>query len=232
MIILAPWIDPSHSKVATMQAARLVPAGAFSVLNLFPKFSMLQARPVFAYSGSIFTELSRAVFGSDSEQRGQTENSRRLEVDYGLPRHIQSQLEEIVFKSMFAENTVGANSEALLCLKKGPKATWGACEDYGAFFKELRVTEQERLASAGADQTRERLKIRAYFSETDALVGKRGQAYLADCFKGESGGLASDAIDIEASTIAGTDHDSIIGMVDVLEEIFVQAGGHLPGAPE
>lgn len=226
---IAPWVEPAHSKNATMQAARLIPASAFGVWNLLPKFSMLQARPAFAYSGALFTNLSNAVFGSGSQEEGQTENCRRMDVDYGVPRAVQSQLAELAMKSTFAEETVGANSEALLCLKKGLPTAWGACQDYDAYVKRLYATEQERLGnSANSGQTSAKLRIRAYFAESDALIGKKGDAYLTQCFKGEARGPSSSAVDFETSTIAGTDHDSILGMVDVLEEIFVQAGGHLP----
>lgn len=206
-----------------MQAARLVPAGAFGVWNLLPK-----ARPVFASSGNFFTGLSNAVFGASSHEDGQTRNTKKLENDYGIPRQIQSQLGDLVFKSTFAENTVGANSEALLCLKKGPGATWGACQDYNDFVKRLYETEQESGASAAPGQTKAKLRIRAYFAESDALIGKKGNLYLTELFKDGHGDRAPEVIDFAASTIAGTDHDTLLGMVDVLEEIFVQAGGHMP----
>ncbi|KAJ4397542.1 hypothetical protein N0V93_001773 [Gnomoniopsis smithogilvyi] len=221
--LLAPWVDPEHSKNTAMQAARLIPAGAFGVWNLLPK-----ARPVFATSGNFFTGLSNAVFGPSSQGDEQTKNSSRLEADYGVPRQVQSRLGDLVFKSTFAENTVGANSEALLCLKKGPEATWGACQNYDVYFKRLHENEKQRSASVGSDQTRAKLRIRAYFAESDAMIGKKGNVYLTDCIKGGSEVLASDAIDFEASTIIGTDHDTLLGRIDVLEEIFVQAGGHLP----
>lgn len=228
--MLGPFVDPSHSKVVAMRAARLVPASAFGVWNLLPKFAMTQARPVFSYSGALFTGLSNAVFGPVSQEDEQTENCKRLDLDYGIPRPVQSQLQELAFKSMFAQETVGANSEALLCLKKGSQATWGACQDYHIFAKRLYATEQERWSSAKADQTTARLKIKAYFAESDAMSGRKGQAYLIDCFQAESGRLAgASSVDFEASTISGTDHDTIIEMVDVLEEVFVQAGGRLPG---
>lgn len=226
-------MDPSHSKVVAMHAARLVPAGAFGVWNLLPKFAMTQARPVFSYSGTLFTGLSNAVFGSGSQEGEQTHNCRRLDLDYGIPGPIQLQMQELALKAMFAEDTVGANGEALLCLKKGSQATWGACQDYNVFAKRLYETEQERLrAGAGTDDlTRAKFKIRVYFAESDAMSGKKGQAYLMDCFQGEPspGRHAASCVDFEASTVSGTDHDSVIGMVDVLEEVFVQAGGHLPG---
>lgn len=208
-----------------MQAARLLPSGAFGVWNLLPK-----AQPVFASSGKFFTGLSNAVFGSNSQEERRSEDSRRLESEYGVSRKVQDQLNDLVFKSMLSENTVGANSEALLCLKKGPGVTWVACEDYNVYVKRLYETERDRLASAGIERTRAKLKIRAYFAESDALIGKTGNVYLTDLFKDETGGLNSDVVDFEGSTIAGTDHDTLFEKLDVLEEIFVQAGGHLSGS--
>lgn len=224
MTNLAPFADPSHSKAMSMQAARLIPAGAFGVWNLLPKFSMLQAKPALAFSGP----LLNAIFSSNTPDAAQEENCQRWEDDYGITRQVQSELANLTMKSMFGENTVGANSEALLCLKKGPKAVWGACEDYEDFFKGLYSTERERLVNANSNRTTSRLKIRAYFAETDMMSGKKGQEYLTNCFRGGSDQVAPNAVDFEAATIAGSDHDSIIGLVAVLEEIFVQAGGRLP----
>lgn len=208
-----------------MQAARLIPSGAFGVWNLLPK-----AQPVFASSGKFFTGISNAVFGSDSQQDRSSENSRRLEDEYGVSRKVQDQLNDLIFKSMLSENTVGANSEALLCLNKGPGVTWGACQDYDVYVKRLYEAERERLAGAGTERTRAKLRIRAYFAESDALIGKTGNVYLTDLFKSETGGLGSEVIDFEASTIAGTDHDTLFEKLDVLEQIFAQARGPSPGS--
>lgn len=224
-VVSAPWVDLCHSKNTTMQAARLIPTGAFGVLNLLPK-----AQPVFASSGKFFTGISNAISGSDSQEERRSEDSKRLEVEYGIPRKVQDQSNDLIFKSMLSENTVGANSEALLCLNKGPGVTWGACQDYDVFLKRLYETERERLASAGMERTRAKLRIRAYLAESDALIGKTGNVYLTNLFRSETGGLGPDVVDFEASTIAGTDHDTLFEKLDVLEEIFVQAGGHSTGS--
>lgn len=208
-----------------MQAARLVPTGAFGVWHLLPK-----AQPVFASSGKFFTGLSNAVFGSNSQEDRRSEDSKRLEFEYGIPRKVQDQMNDLIFKSLLSENTVGANSEALLCLNKGPGVTWGACQDYDVYVKRLYETERERLASAGTERTRVKLRIRAYFAESDALIGKTGNIYLTDLFRSETGGLSQDVVDFEASTVAGTDHDTLFEKLEVLEEIFIQAGGHSPGS--
>ncbi|CAN8096731.1 unnamed protein product [Discula destructiva] len=223
--LLAPFADPTHSKVKALQAARFIPASVFGIWNILPKFSVLQAKPALAFSAPLFS----AMFSSNTLDAAQEENIRKREQDYGVPRQVQSELSELTMKSMFTENTVGANSEALLCLKKGRGATWGACEDYKAYFERLYSNEQERLATASSDHlTTSRLRIRVYFAETDMMIGKQGQEYLNECFRGGSNGIAPDIVDFEAATIVGSDHDSIIGMVSVLETVFVQAGGHLP----
>lgn len=215
-----------------LQAARLLPTSAFGVWNLLPKFSMLQAKPALAFSAPLFN----ALFSPSSTSPAATiqeANRQRLDVEYGIPALVQEELAERMMKAMFAEDTAGANSEALLCLKKGPKAAWGACDDYAVFARQLRRDERERVAKVGAspEQPVSRLMIRAYFAESDALVGKKGQEYVTNCFRGNGDGEgSSDVVDFEAVTVAGSDHDSIIGMVDVLEEIFVQAGGHMPSA--
>lgn len=208
-----------------MQAARLIPSGAFGVWNLLPK-----AQPAFASSGKFFTGLSNAVFGSNSQEDRRSADSKRLEAEYGIPRKVQDRLNDLIFKSMLSENTVGANSEALLCLNKGPGVTWGACQNYNVYVKRLHEAERQRLAGAGTERTREKLRIRAYFAESDALIGKTGNLYLTDLFKSETGGLGSDFVDFEASTIAGTDHDTLFEKLDVLEEIFGQAGGRSSGS--
>lgn len=226
--MLAPWVDPFHSKVKYLQAAQLIPVSAFGAWHLLPKFFVLQAGPAFASSGSLFTRISSAVSPPRSREEEQDQNSRRWETDYGLNPDSVKELRDHATKSMFAESTVGANSEALLCLKKGQGADWGACEDYGAFVRQLAASEQERRAGTDPDRSRVRLRVRAYFAESDAMTGTKGQEYLARCFNGQSDEAYVEAIDFGATTVAGTDHDSVLESIATLEDIFVEAGGRLP----
>lgn len=104
----------------------------------------------------------------------------------------------------------GINEEALLCLKKG--GNWGACDDYRAYVAELVVQEKERTAEAAShsESTQgapEKLKVRAFFSATDIMIGEGGQKYFEDCWQKEG---VKDAVDFQSIAVPDTNHDSII----------------------
>lgn len=121
---------------------------------------------------------------------------------------------------MFEGKTVGADSEVMQCLKKGAAGTWGKCDDYPTFIRDLAELERSR----GLGEARARVKVRVYFAETDALIGQRGQLYLEKCWAGKDGEF-NDCIDFAAESIEGTDHDTVSGKLKVLEAIFHEAGG-------
>lgn len=215
-----------------MQMVRYLPAPAFSIWNRIPQFFLLTAGPALASSGTVVTKFSNAlssggvVGGGGQDRSAVEENQRRLEEGYGLARDVKVELDTLVFKFMFAEDTVAANDEALQCLKKG--GTWGEADDYGKFVKGMADLERRRrMGDAGCIGGKARLKVRAYFAESDAMIGKRGQTYVEECWKGKEDGEFQDVLDFQSMTVAGTDHDSLVQSVKVLERIFVEAGGRM-----
>ncbi|KAE8415052.1 hypothetical protein BDV36DRAFT_263764 [Aspergillus pseudocaelatus] len=232
---LAPWVDPSYSHVTSMQMAQYVPVKAFSVWNLIPKFFLLKAGPAFTSSGVAITKTSNVIssgsgFSSAGENDTELERNRRqIENEYGLSRDVQAELDSLMFQFMFEESTVGANSEALQCLRKGPDSgkTWGKCEDYGAYVKELVDLERRRLRRTGE----EKLKVRAYFAGNDSMIGKAGQEYVEKCWAGNTGEF-KDALDFESMTFAELEHDSLVQSAEVLKSIFLHAGGTMPNDTE
>ncbi|KAF7554440.1 hypothetical protein G7Z17_g2907 [Cylindrodendrum hubeiense] len=195
---------------------------AFSIWHLIPKFFLLKAGPAFASSGAIMNKVTNVV--SPSVTDGGQDNSeleknrRKMEETYGVPRELQIEIDNLVFKSMFEENTVGANSEALQCLKKGG-SSWEKCEDYGIFVRELAEREKIRRGAEESAEGSAKLKVRTYFAETDAMIGKKGQAYMEECWKGKDGEF-QDTLDYETSTVLGTDHDTLMQLATVLEIVF------------
>ncbi len=146
---------------------------------------------------------------ADEDRTFLDENFRRIERDYGVPKKESEELSRLAINFMFTENTVGANSEALQCLRKGDGGEWGVCGDYAACRNTLAELERQRDRS-------ERATIRAYFSETDALVGSRGQKYFEESWKTPS----LEEVDFECKMIKGTDHDTVAQSVGVWEEVF------------
>jgi hypothetical protein len=210
-----------------MQAARHIPKPVFGVWNRIPQFFNMTVGQPLAASGMVFTSLSN-VFSSNGGASGDDRdtsavgiNRRRLEEAYGVAKDVQVELDKLVFKSTFGEDTSGANDEALFCLRKG--GTWGEADDYAEYVRRLAELEKTRLneTGRGAEDLRPlRLKVRAYFAESDAMSGKRGQTYVEECWRGGENDLYQDVIDYQSEVLPGSDHDSIVQSVVALEKVF------------
>lgn len=206
---LAPWVNPTHSHVTVMQLAQYVPTKAFTIWHLIPRFFVTQATPALASSGALVHRVSSRNGSSSKAAKDHSfldANWRRVERDYGVPHAEQAELARLALRFMYKEDTVGANSEALKCLRKGD-SSWGVCEDYARCVQTLAARER----STGG-----RVSVRAYFAAKDALVGSRGQKYFEGCWRAPS----LEAIDYESTTVDGTDHDTVVQSVEVWEEIF------------
>lgn len=173
------------------------------------------------------TKIHDTATGGDIASKSQLEKNRqRMEEGYGVPRAVQVEVDNFVTRFLFNEDTEGANSEALQCLRKGREGMWGKCEDYGVFVREF--VEQERRAfdvlDAGRERREKTLKVRLYFAERDALIGKKGQEYVEECWKVEDGEF-QDVLDVRSCTVSEVEHDSLPMSVEVWEKMFLEARG-------
>lgn len=215
-----------------MQAARHIPKPIFGFWNRIPEFFHNTVGQPLAASGMVFTSVTNAltpraaVSGDHEDNTPRGLNRRRLEEVYGVAKDVQKELDRLVFYSTFREDTSGANDEAMFCLKKG--GTWGEADDYAEYVRRLVELERKRVdegVQAGDEARTGKLKVRAYFAESDAMSGKRGQAYVEECWKGGKNDQYQEAIDFQSEVLPGTDHDSIIQSVAALEKVFRDAGG-------
>ncbi|KAJ5762183.1 uncharacterized protein N7511_005565 [Penicillium nucicola] len=214
--MLAPWVDPAHSLKTSMQMLQYIPNKAFDLWHRIPKFFMLQAAPAFASSGAVVKKVTNAISSNDTtshDNSRQEKQRRHIEEVYGLSRDVQAELDNLMHKYMFEEETVGANSEALQCLRKEPTNTWGKCEDYEVFVRDFVKLERGRDGKATP------LKIQAYFAESDVMIGKKGQIYFEERWCGTDEEY-KDVVEFASTTISGTDHDTLALSVEVWEPIF------------
>lgn len=209
-----------------MQMAQALPTSVFGILHHMPKIA--------SASGAAFDKISNLLPSSSGLNAAETapleRNRQRIESEYGLSMELQKELQPQTLKAMLGENIVGADSEALCCLRKGPVGLWGECDDYAVFVKKLAELERSRRSGDGGSNP-EKLRIRAYFAETDAMIGKKGQSYMEDCWKGSGGDEFRDMLDFTSTTVKETDHDSVVQSVEVLQQIFIDAGGATPAGP-
>lgn len=184
-------------------------------------------------SGAAFDKISKSLPSSSGINAAETapleRNRQKIESEYGLSVELQKELQPQTLKVMLGENMVGADSEALCCLRKGPAGLWGDCDDYAVFVKKLAELERSRRAEDGGGNP-DKLRIRAYFAETDAMIGKKGQSYMENCWKGNGGDEVLDVLDFTTTTVKETDHDSVVQSVEVLKQIFLDAGGASPSS--
>ncbi|KAI3390694.1 hypothetical protein diail_8863 [Diaporthe ilicicola] len=208
-----------------MQLAQNLPTSVFGIWHHMPK--------VVSAGGTAFNKITSLLPSSSgvnaSESPPLERNRQRIESEYGLPLKLQKELQTRTLKSMLSENMVGADSEALCCLRKGPAGLWGDCEDYALFVRKLAELERSRRSDEGGG-SREKLNITTYFAETDAMIGKRGQSYMEGCWKGSGGDEFQDVLKFTTTTVRETDHDSVVQSVEVLKQIFLSAGGATPAS--
>lgn len=227
-VTTAPWVDVAHSGRAPLRMAQFIPNKAFGLWNEIPKF--LNTSGLFSAlsaSGTVFNKVGEMMSSSapsTTAPDAQTEdfydaNCRKLEEKCGFPQDVQKALESETTKAVFKESTVGANSEALLCLKKGKQGQWGRCEDLADYLTDLASLERSRRESATIGG---KLKVDMFFGETDFMIGEAGQAYVEKCWQDSN---YKDAFDYEATTIVESNHDSVVSSVEVWERIFIAAGG-------
>lgn len=213
--MVAPWVDPAHSQVMTMQMVQRLPAGIFQLWHRMPKIAS-DCETVF----SKFAKLLPASSGISSTKSPLIERDRqKREAEYGMPMELLRELTNVALSSTLSESLVGADSEALYCVRKGPAGFWGECDDYALFVRKLSELERSRRAEQGCGDS-QKLRISAYFAETDDMIGKKGQTYMEDCWKGSGGDEFQDVLGFTTTTVSETDHDTVVVCVEVLEQLF------------
>lgn len=198
--------------MTTWQLARYIPKKAFSIWNQIPQF--FKTSPLISSSGAVITSIKDKLPGGDDENTMSERKRRLIEQEYGLEKEVQIELEKLTANFIFKESTVGANEEALQCVRKG--APWLECDDYTQFAKNLAESERRRGGAMSG-----KIRMRAYFAESDVMIGKTGQKYFENCFKG-----FEDVLDFKSATILEENHDSVAFSPEVLGKIFRERNTH------
>ncbi|PYH90689.1 hypothetical protein BO71DRAFT_333882, partial [Aspergillus ellipticus CBS 707.79] len=200
-VLLAPWAEPKHSDVLSLQVAQMLPTGAFDYWNKLMQFVATKAAPSFGASTGVVTKMVNSLPRTSKDSS--TDEDGLYLTAYGFEMGAVKALDRLAMEYVFLESTTGVNEEAVLCLKKGMPGLWGACEDLPVYIRAL-VEAEERHKQTHPDE--QALNIQVFFAETDTMIGLKGQKYFEDCF--EQAHL-KDVVSFESSMEKGTDHDSI-----------------------
>ncbi|KAI6785919.1 uncharacterized protein J7T54_006258 [Emericellopsis cladophorae] len=217
IFFLAPFVDVAHSKVPMVLALQKLPEASFAYWNKMASFFALKASVMFGFSSGLLAQFAGALSPGNGEPSAREANMKVIERDYGLGVDLQVELENAVARGLFAEETVGANHEALTCLKKGPDALWAEADDMAMLVKKVAARERETRVEGRAA-----LRVGIFFAESDAMTGKAGQEYFQSCWTGQNGQYEC-SFNVRATTIDKSDHDSVLraaeALVDVIESV-------------
>ena len=196
----------SHSEVALLSATSIVPNALVSNVVPIIKFINNKLMPGIGPIAS----FSSGMLGSAS-----TENPS--DAPDGETKAMRKELGKVTMKYVFEENTEGPGQEAMFCIRRGPKDMWGPWEDYDKGVR--MITEQEAsLDTRKPNGERAKLRVHAFFAESDALIGKKGADWFDSCWKE---GNKEGQILYTSETVPDTGHDSIVDLEKgVTERIF------------
>ena len=138
---------------------------------------------------------------------------------YGTSDKVALQIDKLKVKYFFEEDLTGASEEVKLCLKKHGSGNCGVCEDFEEYVSDLAKQEDVRRKP---DLAQPKLRVHAFFAESDMMIGKVGQKYFVQCWTQDGIG---DSLDYESKELSGTNHDSVLedrrlgALKSVFEEI-------------
>ena len=193
-------------------------------LNIFVNNKVM---PSASWSGGLLSSAGSLFSSSASTDLPGTEVSTATTPAerYGVDEETAKAIAKLSMKYKFAEDTNGANDEAKLCLRKCEDADWGEAQDYAACIMSIAQNERTlQLQNPG----RAKLKVEAFFSGSDIMIGKRGQEYFEQCWQQDE---FKKSLDFATKTYPKANHDSLImdykkgALRDVFEKVARSGGG-------
>ncbi|KAH8820397.1 Alpha/Beta hydrolase protein [Xylogone sp. PMI_703] len=209
LTLLAPFVHPSKSGVSFLYAASLLPDTLLNHWSGLMGFLINSVNPKLDSSGGAITGFS-SVFRLPSSkaktEQLKVEEDKKVASGYGLTKEGKKELDRLIFKNAFAEQSVGANEEARLCLKS-LGSTWGAWDDSEGYVEEMRKFWEGRSVGPDGEIVNERkLSVTVHFAEDDVMIGQKGRKYFEKCWTQETCGRG---VVLELMEAKGTNHDSV-----------------------
>lgn len=208
LIRIAPFVDTKHSKVKFLQAAQYIPNSALSYFDNIAKSLDSYVGPAI---GSSVSFLDGWFSGPGKSEPAPAPAVLRWGSEYGMSKQFLESILQAGTRAGIAENTAGLNDEIRVCLKKG--STWFDYDDPDKFVEKLAIREEQKIAQP-------RLRVKIIFAQHDSLIGDSGRQYLQQCWERNCHARHGLAIDFSAKIVEGTDHDSLLGKLAILEEVL------------
>ncbi|RAL66229.1 hypothetical protein DID88_005901 [Monilinia fructigena] len=213
MTLLSPWVHQDLSSTTFLQIASILPDSVLNHWSPVVNFIVNNATPTIASSGGAFAAFRSSFFApgiTAATQREAAEQNYRE--GYGVSIETKKEMESLLLKWAFLEDTQGINDEARLCLKKTEDCSWGACEDYQEMVKSLVEMWTQRVEGNQSAI----LEVKIQLAEEDMMIGEKGKEYFRKCWTNENwiAGIKATCEQLE-----GTDHGTVLDPLKSLQEI-------------
>ena len=216
VVFLTPWVHPKHS--STLKLLSYIPTSFFSIVPSAAKALATTLQPYVNFSLGLFDTITCKHVDPEEEE------------DLGPPPGvddetyaIEGKVSRLIMPYLLEENRNGSKDEALLCLKRiydGKNNPWGLFEDYDQAVMML-VKQEDDLAAERVSQDYKKLKVQAFFAESDMMIGKQGAAWIDQCWQQEG---VAERIEYTSTTILGANHETVGSadngaVYDICEEV-------------
>ncbi|KAL6711222.1 hypothetical protein ACN47E_005753 [Coniothyrium glycines] len=246
----APWVHPTHSKVAHMWATSMLPAPMIGKFASLVKFVNENVVPLSGMSDGVVQGIKDVLLHSTSgpapvaltphtTRSRETSLASRRDL-YNLPLDdpdIVEDLRQHITTFLFAESIDGISADAQLFMRKPSSLSWCSPSllwsdiDFAASLLSTMIESDSRLD--GHSRT---WVIDAFHAESDDMVGEKGKQWFDDCWMSnrasESGVESSIAGPSEpsahapyfyrSSTVEDGDHNFLMDPAFGASEIWLQ----------
>ncbi|ORY14302.1 Alpha/Beta hydrolase protein [Clohesyomyces aquaticus] len=219
----APWVHPSHSGIAHLRAAELLPAPLIGKFMSVARFVNKNVIPLVGLSTSFIHGIKGSLFQrntgdttrapiplSPSFVSGMTSRSSSIRSVASGSLNLDNaavveELRRLIVSYLFAECTDGISDDCKLVLRKPSSLLW--CSRNIVWFDHndavpllSKIIEEERKSGV-VDRN---WTIDGFHGETDDMVGRKGQEWFDDCW------APNAASPYRREVIPGSDHNYLM----------------------
>lgn len=205
-IVPAPYVPMGISNATLPILLSKLPDGVINSFGGLNEFINDKVMASASWSGGLLsstTSLFSSSTGSDDSGTNSSTSTTSAE-RFGVDEQTAKAIDRLSVKYKFAEDTSGINDEARLCLQKCADGDWGEAHDYADCIKSI-LRNEHTLTQQHPE--RPKLKVAAYFSGSDVMIGKRGEEYFKQCWQQSNW---QEMIDFSTQTFPKANHDTVL----------------------
>lgn len=215
----APWVHPSHTKIAHLQAAEMLPAAMIGKFASLAKFVNGNILPLAGMSAGLSTSIVNGVKDSLPQVPLQPSVTREhatgaggyTELNLSAP-DVLKELRTLIPTYLFAEQTSGVGHDTQLCLRKPRSIPWCTpIAPWDDFPDAIRLLAKNINGDQQMGQHWRAWNLDTFHAETDGMVGEKGRVWFDECWAGQINGSAGMGDYMyNSQVVEDADHDFIL----------------------